>query len=124
MRRFGPQSACIAAGAPIDWASARNGAPDENEGGLRMPVKVVPQPTPNPAAMKFNLDRAVTAGQSMSFAAGQDASSQPLAAAILALPGVKMVFLLNSFVTVTREADTDWDRLAPAVQQAIEAHFA
>lgn len=89
-----------------------------------MPVKVVPQPTPNPNAMKFNLDQPVTAGGSASFSAGQDASSQPLAAAILAFPSVKAVFMLNNFVTVTREPDGDWDQLAPAVQQAIEAYFA
>jgi NFU1 iron-sulfur cluster scaffold homolog, mitochondrial len=90
----------------------------------KMPVKVVSQPTPNPNAMKFNLDRPVTAGSSASFSTGQDASSNPLAAAILAIPKVQAVFLLNSFVSVTREPDGDWDQVAPAVQQAIEAHFA
>ena len=65
-------------------------------------VDVMVDPTPNPNAVKFTLDRPVTEGGSQSYANKEQAQANPLAAKLFELPGVAAVFFLNNFVTVTR----------------------
>lgn len=88
-----------------------------------MPVTVFASITPNPNAMKFTLDRPVSQSGSRTFASAEEAAADPLAAGLFAVPGVKMVFFLNDFVTVTKQPDADWGALKPACEEAIIAHF-
>jgi hypothetical protein len=86
-----------------------------------MPVKVRFQPTPNPNAVKFTVDRAVVQGKaSKSFYGAAQAAADPVASALFALDGVSSVFMVDDFVTVTKTADADWSQLVPAVTAAIE----
>lgn len=85
---------------------------------------VLPESTPNPAAMKFTLDRPSTGGRSQTFREGSDPDSSPLGARIFALGGVTNVFLTANFVSVTKDESRDWDELIPEVSDAIRAHFA
>ena len=87
-------------------------------------VSVTPEGTPNPNAVKFSLDRPATDKRSETFRAGSDPDDSPLGAAIFALDGVTNVFLTANFVSVTKEADVDWDELLPAVVAEIEAFYA
>lgn len=78
------------------------------------------QPTPNPNAGKFVVDRRVVEGKgSKSFFSAQQAQDDPIAAAIFGLEGVASVFMADDFVTVTKNADADWSALRPAVEAAI-----
>lgn len=83
-------------------------------------VFVDPQPTPNPNAMKFNVDRQVTSGGSESYASKEAAESSPIAKAIFALDGVANVFMLGNFITVNKRDDASWNDLVPDVIEAIE----
>ena len=74
--------------------------------------------------MKFSLDTNVTTGSSKTFTSAADAAADPLAAAIFKTPGIRQIFYLNDFVTVTKEMDADWDEIAPAVEDALKNHFA
>ena len=86
-----------------------------------MPVNVRYQPTPNPNAGKFTVDRAVVEGTaSKSFYGAAQAQGDPLASALFALNGVSSVFMVDDFITVTKSPDADWSRLVPAVTAAIE----
>lgn len=85
---------------------------------------VRPEPTPNPAAMKFTLDRPSTAGRSQTFREGSDPADSPLGAAIFALGGVTNVFLTADFISVTKDGTHDWPSLIEAVTEVIQAHFA
>lgn len=87
------------------------------------PVSVHVQPTPNVNALKFVLNRRVTEGRSQTFRSVQDAVASPLAAALLAIPGVIQTFFLNDFVTVTRDPGASWDEIAPRAEEVIRAHF-
>lgn len=87
-------------------------------------VDVMVDPTPNPNAFKFTLDRAVTEGGSESYADKEQAQAHPLAAKLFELPGVAAVFFLNNFVTVTRDPSQSWDDLAPEVVNVIQEHYA
>lgn len=86
-------------------------------------VEVVPEPTPNPAALKFTLDRPSTENRTETFREGSDPAASPLGAAIFQLGGVTNVFLTANFVSVTKDDATDWDALMPAVIEAIQSHF-
>jgi hypothetical protein len=89
------------------------------------PLTVTAEPTPNPEAMKFALNRApFDPRHGQTFASADEALLSPLARALFAVPGVAGVFLLRDFVTVRRAPSADWSLLAPAVQRAILVHFA
>ncbi len=81
-------------------------------------------PTPNPNAYKFTLDRLVTPGGSQSFASADQAAANPLAARLFAVEGVKALFFLNNFITVTKDPAASWETLVPAIVEAITDHFA
>lgn len=79
------------------------------------------QRTPNPNAGKFVVGRPVVEGRaSRSWFSAAQASGDPLAAALFAVPGVASVFMVEDFVTVTKAPAADWDRLVPAVIAVIE----
>lgn len=81
------------------------------------------QPTPNVNALKFVLDRRLTEGRSHTFRSPDEAADEPLARALLMIPGVVQVFFLNDFITVTRAPDVPWEQLVDRVEGAIQAHF-
>lgn len=83
------------------------------------------QPTPNPNAGKFILNRTVVEGSaSKSFYNAEDAAGHPLATALFELEGVVSLFMVDDFVTVTKAANAPWDQLIPAAQAVIERVFA
>ncbi len=86
-------------------------------------VQVTPQPTPNPNALKFTLDRPSTDRRSETFREGSDPADSPLGARIFAVGGVVNVFLTADFVSVTKDDRTSWDALMPRVVEAIEEYF-
>lgn len=98
----------------------RDAAADRDRGTM---TTVQPEPTPNPDALKFTLDRPSTDKRHETFRAGSDPADSPLGARIFALGGVTNVFLTANFVSVTKAPDQDWDTLAPAVVAEITAHF-
>lgn len=86
-------------------------------------VEVTPQPTPNPNALKFTLDRHATDRRSETFRDGSDPADSPLGARIFGLGGITNVFLTADFVSVTKDDAASWDTLIPLVIGAIEEHY-
>ncbi|MBV9773908.1 MAG: NifU N-terminal domain-containing protein [Gemmatimonadetes bacterium] len=85
-------------------------------------AKVKFDPTPNPNAGKFTVGRTLVEGRhGLTFDTAEAASANPVAAALLALEGVRSVFMVADFVTVTKDAGASWADLAPLAQQAIRA---
>jgi hypothetical protein len=80
-----------------------------------------PTPSPNPNALKFELD--TTLPETMNFASADEAAGNPFAAEVFAAPGVASIFGVNDFVTVNRTADAPWDPIIAAVQSAAAAHL-
>lgn len=82
--------------------------------GLRIEV----QPTPNPNAAKFVLDREVAARGTTY---RDPAAAEPAwAHRLLAVPGVAQVFALNNFISVTKYPDAGWDGIVPQVEQILQ----
>ncbi|HEV2358898.1 MAG TPA: NifU N-terminal domain-containing protein [bacterium] len=86
-------------------------------------LTVTVQPTPNANALKFVLNRRVTEGRSQTFTDPATAAV-PLARELLGIPGVRQVFFLNDFITITRVEGTDWDAVVPQVESLIHRHLA
>ena len=79
------------------------------------------QPTPNPNAGKFILNRkAVEGSSSISFYNPEDAADHTLGSALFELEDVVSLFMVDDFVTVTKSADASWEKLVPEVQAVIE----
>jgi hypothetical protein len=78
------------------------------------------QPTPNPNAAKFVLDRPVSA-QPTSFLHADSAAGHALASRLFAIPGVSSVLLLGDFVTVNKTPDARWDTITTAVQSVLSS---
>lgn len=83
------------------------------------------QATPNPNAGKFVVGRTVVEGtSSRSFYTADQAAADPVATALFALDGVASVFMVDDFVTVTKQANAEWSDLIPRVTSALERVFA
>ncbi|KAB0682857.1 NifU family protein [Aureimonas leprariae] len=79
--------------------------------------------TPNPATLKFLPGRVVYEDGATEFLTADDALARsPLAAKLMAVPGVASVFFGFDFVTVTKR-DGDWAHLKPSILAAIMEHF-
>lgn len=77
--------------------------------------------TPNPQAGKFTVGRTLVEGRKgLTFSSAGEAGDNPIAAALLAEPGVASVFIVADFVTVTKQPDARWTELAPRVQAALK----
>ena len=87
----------------------------------RSDLVITIQPTPNPNSVKCVINaRPADAPKMYSDAASADT---PLAAALLAIPGVQSTFLHPDFVTVTRDPSTDFADIQPQIEAAFRAHL-
>lgn len=80
-----------------------------------------PQPSPNPNALRFQLD--TTLATTLSFASAAEAQGNPFAEAVFAADGVANIFGVNDFVTVNRVAGAAWEPIIEAVSQAAAEHL-
>lgn len=82
--------------------------------------KVTFSETPNPEAGKFTVGRTLVEGRrGRTVDSAAAAEGDPVAARLLAEPGVRSLFIVADFVTVTREPGTAWSDLAPRVKAAL-----
>jgi Fe-S cluster biogenesis protein NfuA len=79
--------------------------------------------TPNPATLKFLPGQSVLEVGTADFPSEDAAEGSPLAKRVFAVNGVTGVFLGNDFVTVTKDAATEWDHVKPSILGAIMEHF-
>ena len=79
--------------------------------------------TPNPATLKFLPGRVVLETGTEEFLSQADAAGRsPLAARLMAVPGVTGVFFGYDFVTVSKDGP-DWQHLKPAILAGLMEHF-
>lgn len=85
------------------------------------PIEITIQPTPNPNALKFILNRDVKTEGKVSFKTPQDCKDIPLAAALFDLRGVDQIHFFQNVITISKFSFEDWESLEPAVQTSIES---
>jgi NFU1 iron-sulfur cluster scaffold homolog, mitochondrial len=83
-------------------------------------LSITIQPTPNPNALKFIMNKEVKNEGKVSFKSPQDCRDVPLAAALFDLRGVDQVHFFQNVITISKFSFEDWDSLEPAVQTCIE----
>ena len=76
------------------------------------------QPTPNPNALKFILDREI-ANQPASFFDPAAAQNHPVASRLFAVGGVASLLFLGDFVTVNKTPESDWAAIKRGVKKAL-----
>lgn len=82
------------------------------------------EPTPNPETLKFLPGQPVT-GESgpYDFADISEAGTSPLAQTLFDVTGVTRVFLGSDFISLTKEAEADWNHVRPMALAVIMDHF-
>lgn len=83
--------------------------------------------TPNPHALKIVLDAPLPAqgapprgSPPRSFRSPDAAKDDPLALAVLSIPGVTGVLFGDDWLTITRHARADWSSIKPGVSRVME----
>ena len=76
------------------------------------------QPTPNPNAAKFILDRKI-ADQPISFFNADQAAGHPVAARLFGIHGVSNVLLLGDFVTIGKKPEASWTEIKAKVASVL-----
>lgn len=77
------------------------------------------QPTPNPNATKFVLDRAIST-HPISFLNPEEGKGDPVASKLFGIQGVASVLLLGDFVTVNKTADAKWSTITRKVEEILK----
>ena len=84
------------------------------------PLTIAVDPTPNPNAMKFTLNRLVAAkGETYR----DPASAAPWAKALLSIPGLVGVYGVNTFISVNKRPEASWEAIVPAAEAALKQVF-
>ena len=78
--------------------------------------------TPNPHALKLTLNRTV-AQQGETYRGDPAAAGAPWAAALLRIPGVLGVYGVNSFISISKDANASWDAIVPQAEAALRRVF-
>jgi len=77
------------------------------------------QPTPNPNAAKFILDREISEN-TVSFLNPSEGVDHPIASQLFSIKGVTSVLLLGSFVTVNKEDGAKWEPISRKVREILQ----
>jgi hypothetical protein len=114
--------------APVEAPPAEEPAAEEptavDKKAPKRVVEVTAEDTPNPNARKFSTSVTVVEKGSLSFNNAGEADAHPLGKALWAVGGVRGVFAVKDFVTVTKEEGADWAKLSPKVVKALKKALA
>jgi hypothetical protein len=77
------------------------------------------QPTPNPNATKFVLDREIST-HPISFLTPDQAQSHPVAKELFNIDGVTSVLILGDFVTINKVSSSKWESITGKVEEILK----
>ena len=81
------------------------------------------QPTPNPNAYKFIVDKQLLEAGSRHYNTAEEAQGDALAVAVFAVPGVETLYFAENFLTVSTATDADWRALHEQVKGVLDTHY-
>lgn len=82
-------------------------------------INVYTESTPNPATMKFLVNKLLTNG-SVDFATKESAQGSPFAKELFKFNFVTGVFFANNFVTITKSETADWADIEPILKEFVK----
>ena len=86
-------------------------------------ISITGEPTVNPAACSFTIDRPVYAGGSAYFTNREAAEHSPLAKRIFEIPEVENILIAENQVTVTKSGYEPWPVIGKRVGEKIREHI-
>ena len=81
------------------------------------------QPTPNPDALKFMMNKPVIKSGTKSFNSKAEAKGDFFAESLFDLTGVRNIYLSEDFVSITKSMMEEWHILVEPLQNAIEKNL-
>jgi Fe-S cluster biogenesis protein NfuA len=91
---------------------------------LKKYVNIYTESSPNPNSMKFVLNyMLVPDNTSIDFPDAESAGDSPLAAALFEHPYVRRVFIMNNFITVTKDEATSWDDVIMPLKKFLKEYM-
>jgi hypothetical protein len=87
-----------------------------------MPVEFSIDPTPNPNSMKITVSTVLSPG-AVTYGSPAEAEKNDFAKALFAVPGVRSIFVVNNFATVSKDPAADWSDIAPKLRDVVQHHF-
>jgi NFU1 iron-sulfur cluster scaffold homolog, mitochondrial len=88
---------------------------------LKKALKVVrTRETPNPNALQFVVNAVILDNGNISFANKEEAKDDKMAAALFEKPGILNVYVMENFITVTKDDKTSWIPLKDRVWKSID----
>lgn len=82
-------------------------------------INVYTESTPNPATMKFLVNKLLYNG-SLDFPDKEKAQSSPFARELFKFNFVNGVFFASNFVTITKSEDSDWEDILPILKDFVK----
>ncbi len=77
------------------------------------------QGTPNPNAAKFVLGQSMLGDEGRTYFDAEAAEGNPLAERLFGVDGVRALFMVDNFITVTKAEGATWDDLVEPIREAI-----
>ena len=86
-------------------------------------VSIYTEMTPNPETMKFVANKLLFPGKSADFPTVESTTASPLAEELFSFPFVKGVFIASNFITLTKDAEADWNDITPSIRQFLKEYL-
>lgn len=83
-------------------------------------ITVYSEATPNPESMKFVISKMILPNDSVDFRDASKVQNSPMAAKLFEYPFVKGVFIMNNFISITKQADREWFDLIPELKEFVK----
>lgn len=91
---------------------------------IKKHIEVYTESNPNPNSMKFVANFLITPdNNSYDFETVHATENSPLAKQLFAHKFVGRVFIMNNFITVTKNDDTDWEEYIPKLKKTIKNYL-
>jgi Fe-S cluster biogenesis protein NfuA len=92
---------------------------------IRRHIHIYTEASPNPDSIKIVLNLVLSPeGRNFNFIRSESNELSPLAEALFSgFPWISQVFIMNNFITITRESDIDWYELLAEVKPFIKSWF-
>ncbi len=104
--------------------TSENSSPSEpTETKVLSDVEINSQPTPNPNALKFILNKIVINTDKATFRTANECSEIPLATNLFKLRGVDQLHFFQNVITVTKFSYIDWEELEEQVKESIRLNI-
>ena len=96
---------------------------EEKEVAKKEPIEVYAESTPNPAVMKFGVNKVLSTTEIEFKSIDEASKSSPLALALFNFPFVKEVFISDNYLSVTKYDMVEWNEIFSEVRSFIRSYL-